>query len=420
MKKYAFSKEICYSRRLKSRTHLKYALTCSLSVLFSAGLVLGITSGVVHRNNYIGQGGAAEYRPEIDAKPGEFNPDPEKASGYSPKPNYIKPGQLRKVEEEAVSSSDESISPVDVDEAISQVEATDADAGLENPVAQEESLSLENMEIKTVPLVASAYDEDDYDENEENPLHYTVYRLKNGETASSVAEHFGISTDTILSVNGVTNATRMATGAYLKVPALSGIIYEVSRDGETLESIVKSENKLKKVSLDLEVLEDVNGVKANEALSVGQTLFLVGDKLSNDERAAISGTSFKKPLRNTYYISSPFGWRANPFNASKRSYHNGLDLACPTGTPIYATAAGTVVTAGYTNVYGNYVVIKHSSGYKSLYGHMSSIGVKSGQYVDQGTVIGKVGSTGQSTGPHLHFTIYKNDKAISPYEKVSF
>ena len=403
MKKYAFSKEICYSRRLKSRTHLKYALTCSLSVLFSAGLVLGITAGVVHRNNYIGQGGGDDT-PTI----------------YNPQASYLYFDQLRNVEKEAVSSSDESISPIDVDEAISQVEATDADSGLENPVAQEESLSLENMEIKTVPLVASAYDEDDYDENEENPLHYTVYRLKNGETASSVAEHFGISTDTILSVNGVTNATRMATGAYLKVPALSGIIYEVSRDGETLESIVKSENKLKKVSLDLEVLEEVNGVKANEALSVGQTLFLVGDKLSNDERAAISGTSFKKPLRNTYYISSPFGWRANPFNASKRSYHNGLDLACPTGTPIYATAAGTVVTAGYTNVYGNYVVIKHSSGYKSLYGHMSSIGVKSGQYVDQGTVIGKVGSTGQSTGPHLHFTIYKNDKAISPYEKVSF
>ena len=418
MKKYTFSKEICYSRRLKARTHLKYALTCSLSVLFSAGLVVGLTLGVVHNNNYTGQGGA-NFAPLIDMKP-EYIDYPELMSEEP-----IAPVGFGEDEDDLVASGLE----VHGDSDLTSTDVTSVDAASTNTVesepvsesteiadsgekALEDSATSEPAEVAKKTVEKENYQED-------SDLYYTVYRLKNGETASLVASMFKISLDTILSVNGVTNATRMATGTYLRIPSLNGILYEVSKEGETLEDIVKSENKLKNVNLEIRSLAKINNVGVNEALSVGHTLFLCGDKLTNDQRAEISGTSFKKPLKSSYYISSPFGWRVNPFDASKRSYHNGLDMACPTGTPIYSTAAGTVVTAGYTSVYGNYVIIKHTSGYKSLYGHMSQINVKYGQYVDQGTIIGKVGSTGQSTGPHLHFTIYKNDKAISPYEKVS-
>lgn len=395
MEKYVFSKEICYSQRLKTKVRVRYALTCSLSVLFSTGLILGITLGLVHQKNYTGQGGLET--PGI----------PDLTADLLPKDFYklTDENDLRAPEEEIIPQTLSDIIP-----AAEPLIAVSADAAEENLPDQE---TVDLMQLEEVAETTENLEND-------SPLYYTVYRLKQGENASIVASQFGVSTDTILSVNGVANATRMATGAYLKIPSMSGIIYEVSKNGETLESIVNSENKTKKVSLDMDMISLVNGVMPTEKLSVGDTLFIAGGKLSNEQRAEISGDSYKKPLRNSYYISSPYGWRVSPFDATRRSYHNGIDLACPKGTPIYATAAGTVVTAGYSNVYGNYVIIKHTSGYKSLYGHMSVVNVKNGQYVDQGTVIGKVGSTGQSTGPHLHFTMYKNNKVINPNEKVYF
>ncbi|MEY3471204.1 MAG: hypothetical protein RLZZ223_554, partial [Candidatus Parcubacteria bacterium] len=87
--------------------------------------------------------------------------------------------------------------------------------------------------------------------------------------------------------------------------------------------------------------------------------------------------------------------------------HNGIDIGAPNGTPVYATAAGTVVSVGFNdNSYGKWVVIKHTDGYFSLYGHLSAQGVSNGQSVSRGQNIGRVGSTGFATGPHLHFTIY--------------
>ena len=387
MKKYTFSKEICYSKRLKARTHLKYALTCSCSVLFSTVLVVGLTVGAVHHNSYTGQGGEDVYY----------------SKNISHDASLLK--NAAELKEIHTINKDFPIEPV----ALEENEILSDEIQFES----EELADVESIDVEEPAFEAN---------QEDSPLYYTVYRMKNGDTAGEVAKRFGISTDTILSVNGVTNATRMAVNTYLKIPSIDGILYDVSKDGETLNSIIDADEKLKKNpnGLDRSIISLVNGVPLDQILPIGYSVFLAGSHLTNDQRAEISGTSFKSPLRATYYISSPFGWRVNPFNASKRSYHNGLDMACPQGTPIYSTASGTVVTAGYTNVYGNYVIIKHTSGYKSLYGHMSVINAKVGQYVDQGTVIGRVGSTGQSTGPHLHFTIYKNEKAISPYEKVLF
>ena len=89
-------------------------------------------------------------------------------------------------------------------------------------------------------------------------------------------------------------------------------------------------------------------------------------------------------------------------------------MACPQGTNVYAALGGTVTSTGFNNVYGNYIIVTHNSGYKTLYGHLSAILVTRGKYVDTNTKIGKVGSTGMSTGPHLHFTVYKNGKTVDP------
>ena len=93
-------------------------------------------------------------------------------------------------------------------------------------------------------------------------------------------------------------------------------------------------------------------------------------------------------------------------------------MACAIGTPIVATASGKVTYSGVSPVFGNYVIINHGNGYQSLYGHMSLILAKKDQWVSQGTRIGLVGSTGYSTGPHLHFTVYKNGKLVDPLSLI--
>ena len=89
-------------------------------------------------------------------------------------------------------------------------------------------------------------------------------------------------------------------------------------------------------------------------------------------------------------------------------------MACPKGTPILASQSGRVVTVGLNRVYGNYIIIDHGNGYKTLYAHMSKTIAKKGAWVNQGAKIGLVGTTGYSTGPHLHFTVYKNNERINP------
>jgi murein DD-endopeptidase MepM/ murein hydrolase activator NlpD len=108
------------------------------------------------------------------------------------------------------------------------------------------------------------------------------------------------------------------------------------------------------------------------------------------------------PLLNPAPITSRFGWRTHPLTGSRR-FHSGVDIGAPAGAPVVATANGSVISAGWNGGYGKAVIIQHNGVQQTLYGHLSEISVQAGQVITQGTVIGLVGSTGNSTGPHLHF-----------------
>jgi len=144
----------------------------------------------------------------------------------------------------------------------------------------------------------------------------------------------------------------------------------------------------------------------------GRFLFLPGADFYPTERVFFLNSGFHFPLRN-YRISSPYGMRPNPFNG-KPQKHNGMDLAAPTGTEVYPARAGRVAEMGNDPVFGNYIIIAHEDNWASLYGHLSSFSTTRGTNVTRNTVIGKVGSTGQSTGPHLHFELRKNGTALDP------
>ena len=118
-----------------------------------------------------------------------------------------------------------------------------------------------------------------------------------------------------------------------------------------------------------------------------------------------------------YVLTSPFGYRVHPIYGDTR-FHSGVDLACSEGTPIYATRSGQVTAASYNGSMGYYVQINHGDGYASIYMHMTHYVVSAGEYVSQGEVIGYVGSTGDSTGDHLHFGISYNGEYVNPMEYI--
>ncbi|MBR4600619.1 MAG: M23 family metallopeptidase [Treponema sp.] len=238
-------------------------------------------------------------------------------------------------------------------------------------------------------------------------LSYFAYRVRSGDMIGRIAEAFDVTSDTIISVNNIRNSRLLQIGDYLKVPTMPGILYTVKKDGETIETIAE------KYKVDALKCSVVNHIAPDFSINAGSTLFVPDAELDWVTRQEINGDLFRKPIRARWYRSSRFGWRASPFTGA-RSYHSGVDMACPMGTNIYAALPGKVTATGYNATYGNYVIIAHHSGYKTLYGHMSAILCHSGQYVTQDTRIGKVGSTGLSTGPHLHFTVFKNNKQVNP------
>jgi len=236
-------------------------------------------------------------------------------------------------------------------------------------------------------------------------LLYSTYTVAKGDMIGGLAESFGLNQDTLISINNIKNTRLLQIGQVLRVPNQDGIMYTVKK-GDTLESIAE---KYKSSALDIKI---ANELFSDEALP-GTSIFIPGAQLDWMERQEINGDLFIWPVNS--YITSPYGYRIYPFSEDGgRQFHSGLDIGAPSGTPIRAAMAGRVSSAGWDDVFGNHVVITHHAGYRTLYGHMSVIRVKTGAYVGTGERIGDVGSTGKSTGPHVHFTVYKNGVTVNP------
>ena len=238
------------------------------------------------------------------------------------------------------------------------------------------------------------------------PVSFQTYKVRQGDTISGIAKKFGLTNiSTLISVNDIGNVRQLAAGQKLRIPSIDGIVYTVKK-GDSLSGITG------KYKISLEQLLDVNEL-TSETLTAGQQLFLPGAAMDANSLRNALGELFRMPIAAKFRWSSPYGYRIDPI-AGVKSFHTGTDMACPTGTPILAAMSGKVTTTGINRVYGNYVIIDHGNGYQTLYAHMSKIIASKGQWVSQGTRIGLVGSTGYSTGPHLHFTVYKKGKLVDP------
>lgn len=241
------------------------------------------------------------------------------------------------------------------------------------------------------------------EEEEDNGLYYSVYQVRKGDTVSGISDSFNVTIDTIFSLNNIQSARCLKPGQLLKIPNMSGIVYTAKAD-DTVAAIADT------YGISADRLVEANCLMSDK-LDEGKKIFLPDARMPANVVREISGDLFRWPVRGV--ITSWYAWRRDPFSG-RNSFHNGLDIGVPGGTPIGSAMEGTVSETGYSPIMGRYVIVSHPGGWRTLYAHMSSILVEQGRRVSQGGRLGLTGNTGYSTGPHLHFSVFKNGKPVNP------
>lgn len=241
-----------------------------------------------------------------------------------------------------------------------------------------------------------------------DPLRFTALSLTSrsigrGDTISEIARGAGLNMDTLVSLNKIEDVRRIPVGAALKIPNQNGILYSVRR-GDSLSTISRTFN------VGMNALADVNNLESS-VIHPGQDLFIPGARMKPMELKKVLGELFIFPTLGR--ITSHFGPRNDPFTGVRR-FHNGIDIAAPMDTPINAAMAGRVVKVDVHPTYGRYIILSHPSGYQTWYAHLNRALVRVGATVAQGELIGRMGNTGYSTGPHLHFSVFKNGSPVDP------
>ena len=226
----------------------------------------------------------------------------------------------------------------------------------------------------------------------------SIYVVRGGDTLSEIAEMFGVSSNTIVWANDIKGGL-IKEGQELVILPISGVRHVV-KSGDTLQSITT------KYKADFDDILSYNGLAFDTKIKPGD-IVIIPDGVISATASAIAQSPNQLNVASGYYL--------RPINGGIKSQgihgFNGVDLApscrC-SGDSIFAAASGTVIiarTSGYNGGYGLYVAIKHANGTQTVYGHMSKVNVSVGQSVTQGQVIGAVGNTGRSTGPHVHFEV---------------
>lgn len=237
----------------------------------------------------------------------------------------------------------------------------------------------------------------------------SVYVVRPGDSLSQIAKMFGVSVNTIRWANDIGSKGVIHEGQTLVILPVSGLQYTVKK-GDTLASIAKE------FKGDIDEILSFNGLTSDSVLAVGDTIVIPGGSMNVPAAVSSSrsGVAVNEPAHDTngpdydgYYI-----WPVDGGVKTQGLHgYNGIDIGAPKGTPVFAAASGKVIVSRYRDGnpwfggYGNYIVVEHDNGTQTLYAHLSQTIVSRGWNVVQGQVIGYVGSTGRSTGPHLHFEV---------------
>jgi len=236
------------------------------------------------------------------------------------------------------------------------------------------------------------------------------YSVVGGDTLASIAKKFNISVDTIKWTNNLKTDT-IKPGQSLKIPPVTGVVHKVV-SGETIYTIAKkySTDAQKIVNFPFNDFTDLDSF----GLTAGQTLY-VPDGVIEEEQPRVS-QRFLAQIQAGVRGSSNFIWpTSGVITQYPVWYHMALDIANSSGPAVIAADSGTVIFVGCVRYgYGCHVIIDHNNGYQTLYGHLSSYSVEAGDSVSQGNQIGVMGSTGMSTGTHLHFEVRSGGTLLNP------
>jgi murein DD-endopeptidase MepM/ murein hydrolase activator NlpD len=230
------------------------------------------------------------------------------------------------------------------------------------------------------------------------------YRPLAGDDIFTVAARCNIPYAAISTLNGLTHPVEMEDAGLLLLPSAPGIF--IPREPVSdLERLCAAARNSGQEGADILLTINMGGQKK-------EVFFYPGGDFSPTERNFFLNRGFRFPLRN-FRLTSPYGMRRNPVTGRMR-LHEGMDLAAPAGTGVFAAGDGVVTETGEDPVYGRYIIIKHGDNWASLYGHLQKIETALRSEVRSGSLIGRVGSTGQSTGPHLHFELRRYGQARDP------
>lgn len=224
----------------------------------------------------------------------------------------------------------------------------------------------------------------------------SLYVVREGDSLSQIAHMFGVSPNTILWANNLARGSAIVPGQELLILPINGVQYTVKK-GDTLASIAK------KYKGNEEEIITYNHLDSASAISVGDILTIPGGEIEVPKPVYASVGS-KTPSYAGYYIHPVLG----AIKTQGIHGYNGVDFGARVGASVRASAGGKILvsrTSGWNGGYGNYIVVEHANGTQTLYAHLSGNIVYAGQQVVQGQVIGYVGNTGRSTGPHLHFEV---------------
>lgn len=231
----------------------------------------------------------------------------------------------------------------------------------------------------------------------------SVYTVHPGDTIETIAKMYNVSANTVRWTNELKKGAVLKPGDNLIILPITGIQHTVKK-GETIKGLAK------KYGGNFEEIVAYNDLDVNKGLTIGDTIIIP----DGEESTIVSSTKPGSKVPAKYSGPSYSGYFMKPVTSYRRTQglhgylHNAIDMAAPLGTSIYAAAEGKVIiakTGGWNSGYGNYIVISHPNGTQTLYGHLSRINVSVGQRVSKGDNIAGMGSTGKSTGSHLHFEV---------------
>ena len=244
-------------------------------------------------------------------------------------------------------------------------------------------------------------------ESNERQGRVSLYVVRKGDTLPQIAQMFEVSVNTILWANDLEKGATLRVGQTLVILPVNGVQHTVKK-GETIKGIAK------KYKGDVDEILAFNDIEADSQISVDDVIIIPdGEDVSVVTPKASPQTSSTKRIAS---YPSYTGYYSHPVPAGHKTQgihgYNGVDFGAPIGTPVYAAAEGTVIVSRFRTLsnpwfggYCNYFIIEPANGTQTLYGHMSAVYVAVGARVDKGQSIGEVGSTGKSTGPHLHFEV---------------